>query len=192
MPRKALPLEDKTFRPSKGLFCDHQLGHVSEAAWASGDFRSFTEFFCGKLVTAFQSSSSLCVSSGMAESPTGKPKQLTCHCVAPTNPLENNNSLKIKLSSSMSVTGFQVRKPVLWVHSLNTCLNKFLHPMDILPIPWLEWIKVLSSWHGCWHSSPICSHLCVWYFPERTNLPAVPRCFQTAQDTLSGTTFTPV
>lgn len=134
----------------------------------------------------------------MAESTTGKPKQLTCHCVAPANPLKNNNSLQIKLSSSLSVTGFQVRKLVLWVHSLtlNTCLNKVLHPMDILPIPWLQWIKVLSSWHGCWHSSPICSHLCARYFPERTNLPApnptVPRCFQTAQDTLSGTAFTSV
>lgn len=72
----------------------------------------------------------------MAESTTGKPKQLTCHCVAPANPLKNNNSLQIKLSSSLSVTGFQVRKLVLWVHSLtlNTCLNKLLHPMASHPV----------------------------------------------------------
>lgn len=85
---------------------------------------------------AFQPSSSLCVSSRIAESTTGKSQQLTCHCVAPANPLESN-SLQIKLSCSMSATGKKIRKPVLWVHSLtfNTCLNKLLYPMDIFPIP---------------------------------------------------------
>lgn len=111
--------------------------------------------------------------SRIAESTRGKPKQLMCHCVAPANPLENNDSLQIKLSYSMSATGKKVRNPVLWVHSLtlNTCLNQLLHPMDIFPMPWLHWIKVLSSWYGCWHPSPICSHLCVWYFPEKNQPP---------------------
>lgn len=70
--------------------------------------------------------------------------------------------------------------------------------MDIFPKSWLHWIKVLSSWYRSWHSSPICPHLCVWYFPEKNQPPhcaanpAVSRCFQTAQAIPSGTTFTPV
>lgn len=89
-------------------------------------------------------------SSRIAESTTGKPKQLTCHCVAPANPLENNNSLQIKFSCSMSATGKKIRKPVLWVHSLtlNTCLNKLLHPMDIFSHA-VAVLSIIFCWVGC-------------------------------------------